>query len=137
VPPSPPVNDRLLTSSSPLLAHRQIVNCEYQTLNQLSPPPGLSSSSAYAPGPGARGGYDHEELVTLLSRLRQTIKSVVIASMEKPQLRHASKSSRRRAEVMQAILRLGDRVVESVGEDSKRGDWEQLRDTFLQMMMEE
>jgi hypothetical protein len=75
--------------------------------------------------------------VTLLSRLRQTIKSVVIASMEKTQLRHASKSSRRRAEVMQAIIRLGDRVVESVGEDSKRGDWEQLRDTFLQMMVEE
>jgi hypothetical protein len=58
-----------------------------------------------------RGGYDHEGLVTLLSRLRQTIKSVVFC--------------------------LGDRVVESVEEDSKRGDREQVRDTFFQMIMGE
>lgn len=81
-------------------------------------------------------GYDHEELVTLLSRLRQTIKSVVIAQMEKPQLRTALKSGRRRSEIMQAIIRLGDRVVESVGQDSKRTDWEQLRDTFLELLNE-
>lgn len=75
-------------------------------------------------------------MVTLLSRLRQTIKSVVIAQMEKSQLRHALKSSRKRAEVMQSIMRLGNRVVESVGQESKKVDWEQLRDTFMQMLDE-
>lgn len=104
---------------------------EYHSINQLSPPPpGLSAPHVVSKG------YDHEDLVTLLSRLRQTIKSVVITQMEKSQLRSALRSSRRRAEIMQAIIRLGDRVVESVGQDSKRADWEQLRDTFLQMLNE-
>lgn len=75
-------------------------------------------------------------MVILLSRLRQCIKSVVIAQMERSQLKNAFRSNRRRAEVMQVIVRLGDRVVESVGQDSKRADWEQLRDTFLQMLEE-
>lgn len=75
-------------------------------------------------------------MVILLSRLRQTIKSVVIAQMEKSQLRHALKISRRRAEVMQSIVRLGNRVVEVVDQDSKKIDWEQLRDTFMQMLEE-
>jgi hypothetical protein len=56
--------------------------------------------------------------------------------MERTQLKNAFRSNRRRAEVMQVIVRLGDRVVESVGQDSKRADWEQLRDTFLQMLEE-
>jgi hypothetical protein len=116
------------------------VNCEYHSLNQFSPPPpGLSSPLSFQQqsqqqGQGQGHGRDHEELVLLLSRLRQTIKSVVIAQMERSQLKNAFR--RRRAEVMQVIVRLGDRVVESVGEDSKRSDWEQLRDTFLQMLEE-
>ncbi len=104
------------------------MNCEYQSISRLAPPPGLSTHQS--------GQYDTEELVSLLSRLRQTIKSVVIAQMERTHLRHAVRSSRRRSEIMQSIVRLGDHVVESVGQESKKTDWEQLRDTFMQMLTE-
>ena len=95
----------------------------------------------------------------LLVHLRQCIKSVMVSQMETKQLRKALVSSRKRAEVMHIILRLGDQIVtsfcnedgmtEECVDDSAAGnrstalytidyqrktDWTQLRDAFMLML---
>jgi hypothetical protein len=90
----------------------------------------------------------------LLVHLRQCIKSVMVSQMETKQLRKALVSSRKRAEVMHIILRLGDQIVTTFCRDDmseedvemsaamslnfmdsqRKVDWTQLRDTFMLML---
>jgi hypothetical protein len=89
----------------------------------------------------------------LLIHLRQCIKSVMVSQMETKQLRKALVSSRKRAEVMHIILRLGDQIVstfckEDMSEEEieasampltyidaqRKTDWMQLRDAFMLML---
>lgn len=94
----------------------------------------------------------------LLIHLRQCIKSVMVSQMETKQLRKALVSSRKRAEVMHIILRLGDQIVNFFcrDDDSNRSnddmgdvavvmplgfidaqrktEWLQLRDAFMLML---
>lgn len=83
----------------------------------------------------ANHALDHtESLVMLLSHLRQCIKSVMVSQMEKSQLRKALKSSRKRAEVMNITLRLGNKITEVIDDESKKVDWWQMRDAFMLML---
>ena len=84
--------------------------------------------------PSTTDEEDAREMFLLLGHLRQCVKSVMISQMEKSQLRNALKSSRKRAEVMNVILRLGDKVVELANDSSKSSDWTQLRDAFMLML---
>lgn len=89
----------------------------------------------------------------LLVHLRQCIKSVMVSQMETKQLRKALVSSRKRAEVMNIILRLGDQIVKSFYKENisdedndpasyalryidsqRKADWTQLRDAFMLML---
>jgi len=85
----------------------------------------------------------------LLVHLRQCIKSVMVSQMETQQLRKALVNSRKRAEVMQIILRLGDQIVATFCSDTddiaasssdtvidvqRKADWFQLRDAFMLMI---
>ena len=89
----------------------------------------------------------------LLVHLRQCIKSVMVSQMETKQLRKALVSSRKRAEVMHIILRLGDQIVatfykEDMNEEEiearqislqyidkqRKMEWTQLRDAFMLML---
>lgn len=89
----------------------------------------------------------------LLVHLRQCIKSVMVSQMETKQLRKALVSSRKRAEIMHIILRLGDQIVSTFCVDEhdmsimsdaplplnfidaqRKTDWIQLRDAFMLML---
>lgn len=65
----------------------------------------------------------------LLVHLRQCIKSVMVSQMETKQLRKALVSSRKRAEVMHIILRLGDQIVTSFCRDDMTDEEEEEMET--------
>ena len=94
----------------------------------------LQSIPKPPPGMGAVGMDDSRDVSLLLGHLRQCVKSVMVSQMERNQLRNALKSSRKRAEVMNVILRLGDKVVEYLEDASRAADWSQLRDAFMLML---
>lgn len=58
----------------------------------------------------------------------------MISQMEKSQLRKALKSSRLRAETMQFILKLGNKVVEFIDDSVRKTDWAQLEEAFMLML---
>lgn len=69
----------------------------------------------------------------LLTNLRQCLKSVMVAFLDKVQLRMALLSSRSRAEVLHVIVQVGDRVSEYV-DAIAANEWMQIRETFMQML---
>ena len=114
-----PLSDEM---SLQFIQHEHDGICRRQAIPK--PPPGLGD-----PGPD-----DSRDMSLLLGHLRQCVKSVMVSQMERSQLRNALKSSRKRAEVMNVILRLGDKVVEYMEDASRAADWSQLRDAFMLML---
>lgn len=69
-----------------------------------------------------------------LGNLRQSIKSVMVSFMDKAQLRQALLSSRSRAEVIHIIVQMGDKVCETLVEESLAQEWIRLREAFMSML---
>jgi hypothetical protein len=123
------VNDQTCSRLLYLICGVQFIQYEQEAIAQ--------KQSAPKPPPGMGGPAEEEErreLLSLLGHLRQCVKTVMVSQMEKSQLRNALKSSRKRAEVMNVILKLGDKVVECTDDSSRAADWSQLRDAFMLML---
>lgn len=71
--------------------------------------------------------------LTILSHLRQCVKSVVISHMEKSKLRQALLSSRGRAEVLHLIVQVGDQITQHT-DDISLADWIQIKEAFMSML---
>ena len=88
-----------------------------------------------SPNPGAA-----EELASfsqkLLVNLRYCLRSVMVSQMEKTQLRKALLTSRARAEVMQNVVQVGDKVAIEVAKRSysESTEWNQMREAFMSML---
>ena len=72
----------------------------------------------------------------LLVNLKTCLRSVMISQMEKSQLRKALLSSRARAEVLQNIVQVGDKVLVEVskGNSTEGSEWSQMREAFMAML---
>ena len=71
----------------------------------------------------------------LLENLRNCLKSVMVAFLDKQQLRNALLSSRHRAEIMHIIVQVGDKICNSNNVDKiASNEWIQRRETFMSML---
>lgn len=75
----------------------------------------------------------HPFTLTLLENLRNTVRSCMVAHLEKSQLRSALLSSRHRAEVMHVIVQLGEEIKVSVDE-TVRNEWMHICEAFYTML---
>lgn len=68
-----------------------------------------------------------------VGNLRQCVTSVMVTFSDKNQLRSALLSSRSRAEVMHVIVKVGDKVGESV-DLLAATEWTEVREAFMSML---
>lgn len=75
----------------------------------------------------------HPFTLILLTNLRQTVRSCMVAHLEKSKLRSALLSSRHRAEVMHVLVMLGEEIKLSV-DDVARNEWMHICEAFYLML---
>jgi hypothetical protein len=75
----------------------------------------------------------HPFTLVLLTNLRQTVRSCMVAHLEKSKLRSALLSSRHRAEVMHVLVMLGEEIKLSV-DDVARNEWMHICEAFYLML---
>jgi hypothetical protein len=78
-------------------------------------------------------GTSHPFTLQLLHNLRETVRSVVVAHMDRSRLREALLSSRHRAEVMHVVVQLGQQIKDAV-DDERRDDWTKNCEAFYAML---
>lgn len=71
--------------------------------------------------------------VKLLGNLRLCLRSVMVSQMEETQLRNALLTSRARAEVLQNIVQVGDKICGDV-ESELSSEWTLIREAFMSML---